>query len=187
MSRKTCSPDNAPRDGFFGRLKNELCYLGTGKTRPSRSLGWSSTTYWYIEKRIKISAGPLSPVRYRVRRRLAASTQSKVLSAPRAGSVEFRWVGQPARKRWPTALPSSSLRARHQYRAQNARLMAGRCRQSKTVASSYGEALSRCLPKLCVCWAISATRAAHRLPSRGVDWTWHTSRMRRTVWTVRLQ
>jgi transposase InsO family protein len=30
MSRKACSPDNAACEGFFGRMKNELFYAGTG-------------------------------------------------------------------------------------------------------------------------------------------------------------
>lgn len=31
MSRKGCSPDNAACEGFFGRLKNEMYYVGTGQ------------------------------------------------------------------------------------------------------------------------------------------------------------
>ena len=67
MSRKSCSPDNAACEGFFGRLKTELFY-------PRR---WQATTIaqfiqeldayirWYNEKRIKVSLGCLSPLEYR--------------------------------------------------------------------------------------------------------------------------
>ena len=47
MSRKGCSPDNSACEGFFGRLKTELFYPGTGRRQPSsnssRSLTHTST------------------------------------------------------------------------------------------------------------------------------------------------
>lgn len=67
MSRKGCSSDNAACEGFFGRVKNEMYY----------GRNWSTTTLedficfldryirWYNEKRIKISLGAMSPVKYR--------------------------------------------------------------------------------------------------------------------------
>jgi transposase InsO family protein/transposase-like protein len=67
MSRKGCSPDNAACEGFFGRLKTELFY----------PRNWQATTIelfiqvvdayirWYVERRIKISLGSLSPLEYR--------------------------------------------------------------------------------------------------------------------------
>jgi len=67
MSRKGCSSDNAACEGFFGRVKNEMYY----------GRNWASTTQeeficfldryirWYNEKRIKLSLGAMSPVKYR--------------------------------------------------------------------------------------------------------------------------
>lgn len=67
MSRKGCSSDNAACEGFFGRVKNEMYY----------GRNWASTTLedficfldryirWYNEKRIKVSLGAMSPVKYR--------------------------------------------------------------------------------------------------------------------------
>ncbi len=67
MSRKGCSSDNAACEGFFGRFKNEMYY----------GRNWATTTLedficfldryirWYNEKRIKISLGAMSPVKYR--------------------------------------------------------------------------------------------------------------------------
>lgn len=67
MLRKTCSPDNAAREGFFGRLKTAVFYPG----------GWRSTTIaqfveamnpdlrWCNEKQIKGSLGYLSAIEYR--------------------------------------------------------------------------------------------------------------------------
>ena len=66
MSRKGCSPDNAACEGFFGRLKTELFYPGSGAPRPSNSSSRLVDSYirWYNEKRIKISLGSLSPLEY---------------------------------------------------------------------------------------------------------------------------
>ncbi len=67
MSKKGCSPDNSACEGFFGRMKNEMFY----------GLSWQDVSidefieivdeymHWYVEKRIKISLGGLSPLDYR--------------------------------------------------------------------------------------------------------------------------
>ncbi|EBP0111902.1 IS3 family transposase [Salmonella enterica] len=67
MSRKGCSPDNAACEGFFGRIKNEMFY---GRNWASTSLenfiGFLDRYIrWYNEKRIKLSLGAMSPVKYR--------------------------------------------------------------------------------------------------------------------------
>jgi transposase InsO family protein len=74
MSRKTCSPDNAACEGFFGRLKNELFYprYWKGTTLEQFIEVVDSYIRWYNEKRIKISLGTLSPIEYRVCLGLAA-------------------------------------------------------------------------------------------------------------------
>lgn len=67
MHRVACPPDNAACEGFFGRVKNEMYY----------GRHWVSTTQeeficfldgyirGYNEKRIKVSLGSMSPVKYR--------------------------------------------------------------------------------------------------------------------------
>jgi len=67
MSKKGCSPDNSACEGFFGRLKNEMFY---GKSWNDVSIEkfineLDGYLRWYNEKRIKISLGAMSPVRYR--------------------------------------------------------------------------------------------------------------------------
>ena len=68
MSRKACSPDNAACEGFFGRLKNELFYPRDWKSVTIAQFIKVVDDYirWYNEKRIKISLGSLSPIKYRV-------------------------------------------------------------------------------------------------------------------------
>ena len=57
MSRKACSPDNAAREGFFGRLKNEMYYGHRWKQKSRAQLTHATDEYiqWYNEKRIKLS------------------------------------------------------------------------------------------------------------------------------------
>lgn len=67
MSRKSCSPDNAACEGFFGRLKDELFY---GRSWADVSIEEFMSTldgylHWYNEKRIKMSLGGNSPIEYR--------------------------------------------------------------------------------------------------------------------------
>lgn len=74
MSKKGCSPDNSAMEGFFGRLKVEFFYGHDWS-------GWSLDRFmdaldkyihWYNEKRIKLSLGGMSPMRYRRSLGLAA-------------------------------------------------------------------------------------------------------------------
>jgi transposase InsO family protein len=67
MSRKGCSPDNAACEGFFGRLKTELFYPRGWQGITLEQFIQSVDVYirWYNEKRIKVSLGSLSPIRYR--------------------------------------------------------------------------------------------------------------------------
>ena len=74
MSRKGCSPDNAACEGFFGRLKTELFYPRNwlDVTIEQFIQIVDSYIHWYIEKRIKISLGSLSPMEYRQRLEITA-------------------------------------------------------------------------------------------------------------------
>ena len=74
MSRKGCSPDNAACEGFFGRLKMELFYPSNWQSTTIEQFIEAVDTYirWYNEKRIKVSLGRLSPVKYRHKLSLAA-------------------------------------------------------------------------------------------------------------------
>ena len=67
MSRKGCSQDNAACEGFVGRLKMEHFYLPDWKAITIEQFVAEVDAYirWYNEKRIKISLGSLSPVKYR--------------------------------------------------------------------------------------------------------------------------
>jgi len=67
MSKKGCSPDNSACEGFFGRIKNEMFY----------ERDWSNVSqaefidildeylYWYVEERVKLSLGGMSPLQFR--------------------------------------------------------------------------------------------------------------------------
>jgi putative transposase len=74
MSKKACTRDNAACEGFFGRLKTEMCYNRSWRTTTVNRFIQLVDDYirWYNEKRIKLSLGGLSPVKYRVSRGLAA-------------------------------------------------------------------------------------------------------------------
>ena len=67
MSRKGCSSDNAACEGFFGRIKNEMFYgrNWTGITLEKFICFLDRYIRWYNEKRIKLSLGAMSPVKYR--------------------------------------------------------------------------------------------------------------------------
>ena len=67
MSRKACSPDNAAREGFFGRLKTEMFYPRDWHSTSIEQFIQALDSYirWYNEKRIKMSLGYLSPIEYR--------------------------------------------------------------------------------------------------------------------------
>ncbi len=68
MSRKGCSQDNAACEGFFGRVKTELFYPRDWKAITIEQFIGEVDAYirWYNEKRIKISLGSLSPIKYRM-------------------------------------------------------------------------------------------------------------------------
>jgi putative transposase len=74
MSKKACTPDNAACEGFFGRIKNEMFYNRSwhGVSIEEFMDYLDSYLSWYNEKRIKMSIGGLSPVRYRKQLGLAA-------------------------------------------------------------------------------------------------------------------
>lgn len=67
MSKKSCSPDNAACEGFFGRLKNEFFYY-----RDWKGIGFSEFSGrlcgyidYYNQERQKKSSGWRSPDEYR--------------------------------------------------------------------------------------------------------------------------
>ena len=68
MSRKGALLDNAAYEGFFGRLKTELCCRRDWQATTIEQFADVVDAYisWYNEKRIKISLGSLSPIEYRV-------------------------------------------------------------------------------------------------------------------------
>jgi putative transposase len=67
MSRKGCSPDNAACEGFFGRLKTELFYPRNWRDTTIEQFIDAVNRYveWNNEKRIKLSRGARSPIKYR--------------------------------------------------------------------------------------------------------------------------
>ena len=85
MSRKGCSPDNAACKGFFGRLKTELFYPRDWRSATIEQFIEVVDAYihWYLEKRIKIFLGSLSPLEYRASLRLTAQTSPSFTPRPR--------------------------------------------------------------------------------------------------------
>lgn len=86
MSRKSCSPDNAACEGFFGRMKNEYFY---GRNFRGYSINefrkyLDGYIIWYNESRIKMSLGNRCPVEYRLRMRLCRCMRclANKMSAP---------------------------------------------------------------------------------------------------------
>lgn len=69
MSRKSCSPDNAACEGFFGRMKNECFYRRNFKGYSIDDFKSYLSRYllWYNESRIKKSLGYCSPMQFRAR------------------------------------------------------------------------------------------------------------------------
>ncbi|HGA5941663.1 TPA: IS3 family transposase, partial [Salmonella enterica subsp. enterica serovar Saintpaul] len=65
-----CSPDNAVCEGFFGRLKTEMCYgrEWSGVTLENFMVHVDTYIRWYNERRIKMSLGTVSPETYRQQR-----------------------------------------------------------------------------------------------------------------------
>ncbi len=67
MSRKSCSPDNAAREGSFGHLKTELFYARSWLSTTSEDFITALHSYilWYNADRINISLRARSPIEYR--------------------------------------------------------------------------------------------------------------------------
>ncbi len=67
MSKKACTADNAPCEGFFGRLKNEMYYNRSWNRTSTQEFIKVVDQYitWYNQERIKLSLGGLSPAEYR--------------------------------------------------------------------------------------------------------------------------
>ena len=74
MSKKGCSPDNAACEGFFGRLKNEFFYGESWLNVSIREFIAQLNEYleWYNTKRIKLSLGGTSIIKYRESLKLIA-------------------------------------------------------------------------------------------------------------------
>lgn len=68
MSKKGCSPDNAACEAFFGRLKNEMFYNRNWQGVSVEQFIEQVNEYieWYNSKRIKLSLGAKSSIRYRI-------------------------------------------------------------------------------------------------------------------------
>lgn len=67
MSRKGCSPDNARREGFFGRLKIEFFYgCDWDEVTIAEFMGMlDSYLKWYRDIRIKSDLDYRNPMQYR--------------------------------------------------------------------------------------------------------------------------
>lgn len=68
MSKKGCLPDNAACEAFFGRLKNKMFYNRNwqGISVEEFIEQVNECIEWYNSKRIKLSLGAKSPIRYRI-------------------------------------------------------------------------------------------------------------------------
>lgn len=68
MSKKGYSPDNAACEAFFGRLKTEMFYNRNWQGVSLEEFIEQLNKYieWYNSKRIKLSLGAKSPIRYRI-------------------------------------------------------------------------------------------------------------------------
>ena len=91
MSRKGCSPDNAACEAFFGRLKTELFYPGTGRPQPLsssfRKLTLTSTGTTKSESRIPLTHSVTSNTE---RTSDLWHNQSKISAAPPPSDGHFR-------------------------------------------------------------------------------------------------
>ncbi len=67
MSKKACVGDNAPCEGFFGHVKNEMFHGRPwgGVSTEAFIKELDSYLRWFYEKRIKVSLGGRSPMEYR--------------------------------------------------------------------------------------------------------------------------
>lgn len=67
MSRKGCSPDNAPCEGFFGRSKIKMFFSRDWlHTTTDEFIAYLDTYIrWCNEARIKVSLGARSPIEHR--------------------------------------------------------------------------------------------------------------------------
>ena len=67
MSKKACTPDNEACEGFFPRLKNEMCSNRTWHGTSMQEFIGVVDRYIrrYSQKRIKVSLGGPSPAEYR--------------------------------------------------------------------------------------------------------------------------
>lgn len=67
MPRKGCSPDNARREGFFGRLKIEFFYGCDWSKVAIEEFTWmlNACIRWYRDVRIKSDLDYKSPMQYR--------------------------------------------------------------------------------------------------------------------------
>lgn len=67
MSMKGCAPDNAAGEAFFGRLKNEMFYPCSWNNVSLKQFIDILDDYIqrYASKRIKLSLGVLSQIKYR--------------------------------------------------------------------------------------------------------------------------
>ncbi|MCC2158703.1 IS3 family transposase [Bifidobacterium pseudocatenulatum] len=67
---KSCSPDDAAAEGFFGRMKTESVYPGHWGDEVLDSV--DDCIRWHDHERIKRSLGWMSPVQYRQSQGMAA-------------------------------------------------------------------------------------------------------------------
>ena len=65
MSKKGCSPDNATCEGFFGRLKNEMFYVGSWIGKSLDDFVSELDEFISIGIVIKLPLGGLSLMEYR--------------------------------------------------------------------------------------------------------------------------
>ena len=74
MSRKGYSPDNAAREGFFGRLEIEMFFLRDCLSTTIEEFVAAEDAYirWYDDARIKISLDFRSPIEHRRSLKIAA-------------------------------------------------------------------------------------------------------------------
>lgn len=74
MPKKSCSPDNAACEGFFGRLKNEFFYGESWNDVSIENFIEQLDEYlvWYNYERIKLSLGGISIIEHRKMMNLVA-------------------------------------------------------------------------------------------------------------------
>jgi transposase InsO family protein len=84
MSKKSCSPDNAACEGFFGCMKNESFYNHSFKGYNLQMFIDYLNGYikWYNKKRVKDSLGFCSPMEFRQIYGYATSTVQDFVRTP---------------------------------------------------------------------------------------------------------